>query len=410
MTDRIHADLLIPGRGAPVAGGVVVMEQGRITYAGPADRAPAVGDAAVVEAATVMPGLWDCHAHFTGSRSFDPLRWALEPPVAAGARAAMDARAALRAGVTSVREVGGLGVHLSRAVEDGTVTGPAIYAAGAMLSMTGGHGDLHELPLPVMRVVEEASPYIRVCDGETGCRRAVREMLRAGARVIKVHASGGVLSATDDPHHQQFTDAELAAIVDEAARSHRAVAAHCHGKAGIMAALRAGVRTIEHGTHLDEQAAEAMIAADAILVPTCSVGAQLREAGVAGGVPEYAMPKLLAAGDQHDRAVELAITMGVRIAVGTDIFVSGLWGHHGRELGLLHRRGMAPLDVIAAATATAPATLGPQAPRAGLLAEGYDADVITLDADVLSDIDLLADATHVTGVWRAGARVVPFGP
>ena len=402
---RIHADLLIPGHGAPIDGGVVVMDQGRITYAGPAADAPPHRDADVVEAAVVMPGMWDCHAHFTGTDSLDPLRWALEPTAAAGARSAVDARSALRAGITSVRELGGLGVHVARAIDDGTVTGPRIYGAGAMLSMTGGHGDLHELPLPVMRALEDATPYIRVCDGEDDCRRAVREMLREGARVIKVHASGGVLSATDDPHHQQFTAAELAAIVDEAGRMDRVVAAHCHGKAGIMAAMRAGVRTIEHGTWLDEEAAEAMVAAGAILVPTCFVSDHLQRMGATQGAPAHAMAKVDAAGDQHDRAVELAVACGVRIAMGTDIFSSGLWGRNGRELRLLHERGMSPLDVIEAATATAPATLGPQAPRAGVLAEGYDADVITVDADVLADIAVLEDPAHISGVWRGGVRV-----
>jgi imidazolonepropionase-like amidohydrolase len=239
------------------------MDGGHITYAGPAAGAPDIGEAEVAEVRTVMPGMWDCHAHFTGSNAMDPLRWALEPPATAGARSAIDAGRALRAGITSVREVGGVGVHLARAVADGSVPGPTIHAAGAMLSMTGGHGDLHELPLPVMRTLTEHVPYIRVCDGEVDCRRAVREMLRLGAQVIKVHASGGMLTALDDPNHQQFTDAELAAIVDEARRMDRAVAAHCHGKAGIMAALRAGAHTIEHGSWLDEEAAEAMVAAGA---------------------------------------------------------------------------------------------------------------------------------------------------
>jgi imidazolonepropionase-like amidohydrolase len=405
MMQRIHADVLIPGRGDPVANGVVMMDSGVITYAGPASHAPPSDGAAVFDAVTVMPGLWDCHAHFVGSRSLDPLRWALEPAAASGARAAVDARAALRAGITSVREVGGLGVHLARAVADGTLAGPAIYGAGAMLSMTGGHGDLHELPLPVMRTLQDTTPYIRVCDGEADCRRAVREMLREGARLIKVHASGGMLSVTDDPHHQQFTDAELAAIVDEAARADRIVAAHCHGKAGIMAALRTGVRTIEHGTCLDEEAADAMVAADAILVPTCFVDMQLRQAGHEGGVPAYTMAKIAATGDQHDHAVEIAIAAGVRIAAGTDIFASGVWGRNAEELGLLQRRGMSALQVIEAATATGPSTLGPQGPRSGMLASGYDADVITVDTDVTNNVEALGDPAHITGVWRAGTPV-----
>lgn len=403
--ERIEARLLLPGRGAPVERGVVVMDDGAITYAGPAGAAPPVGGATVTEAATVLPGLWDCHAHFTGSPAMDPVRWALEPPAAAGARAAVDAVTALRAGFTSIREVGGVGVDLARAVADGTLPGPTIHAAGAMLSMTGGHGDLHEIPLPVMGALTNHARHIRVCDGETDCRRAVREMVRMGAAVIKVHASGGMLSAEDDPHHQQFTDAELAAIVDEATRLGRAVAAHCHGRAGIMAALRAGVRTIEHGTWLDEEAAAAMVAAGALLVPTCFIGRHLRELGDDDSLPAHTVRKIAAAGDRHDEAVRIAIAAGVGIALGTDIFVSPLWGRNGEEAVLLHALGLPALDVVEAATATGPQTLGPAAPRSGRLAPGFDADVITVDGDPVDNIAVLADPHRVTGVWRGGVPV-----
>jgi imidazolonepropionase-like amidohydrolase len=405
MVQRIEAQVLVPGRGDPVADGVVVMDGPRITYAGPGRDAPSVGDAVVTEAHCVMPGMWDCHAHFTGTSALNPVWWALEPPAAAGARSAIDALAALRAGITSVREVGGLGVHLARTVADGTLPGPAIYGAGAMLSMTGGHGDLHEVPLPVMRTLDEHVSYIRVCDGEDDCRRAVREMLRMGARIIKVHVSGGMMSALDDPHHQQFTDDELAAIVDEATRMDRAVAAHCHGKAGIMAALRAGAHTIEHGTWLDEEAAEAMARVGTTLVPTCFIDHHLRGLGAGGGLPEHTVAKVAASGDRHDEAVRIALAAGVPIAMGTDIFASHLWGRNAGEAVLLADLGMPVLDVIAAATANGPSTMGPQAPRSGLLSPDHDADVITLSADPTDDISVLADPAHITGVWRAGVRV-----
>jgi imidazolonepropionase-like amidohydrolase len=413
---RIEADVLLRGRGAPIERGVVVMDGARITYAGTAAGAPPVGDARVVQARTVMPGMWDCHAHFTGSTALDPVRWALEPPAAAGARSAIDAGRALHAGITSVREVGGLGVHLARAIADGSVPGPTIHAAGAMLSMTGGHGDLRELPLPVMRALSEQVPYLRVCDGEADCRRAVREMLRMGAQVIKVHASGGMMSALDDPHHQQFTDGELSAIVDEARRMDRVVAAHCHGKAGIMAALRTGVQTIEHGSWLDEEAADAMVAAGAMLVPTCFIGRYLREVisrsasgrshdGDSADLPRHTVAKVAAAGDRHDEAVRIALAAGVRIAMGTDIFASHLWGRNAQEAVLLADLGMAPAAVVTAATANGPLTLGPMAPRSGMLVEGHDADVLTIDGDPLDDIAVLADPDRITGVWQAGQPV-----
>ena len=237
---RIEAELLIPGRGEPVRGGVVVLDGARIGYAGPAGTAPPTPGVPVSRAAAVMPGMWDCHGHFFGTRTFDLGRLALEPLALRGARSARDLRAALDAGVTSVREVGGLGVYLARAVAEGVLDGPAIYAAGAILSTTGGHADLHSFPLDWMEDWGRQAGTMRLADGPDECARAAREQLRRNAKVIKVCASGGVLSEVDDPIHQQFTLAELRAIVEVAGLADRVVAAHCHGKPGIMAALRPG--------------------------------------------------------------------------------------------------------------------------------------------------------------------------
>jgi imidazolonepropionase-like amidohydrolase len=252
--ERIDAAWLIPGRGEPIADGTVLIDGTQISYAGPAAGAPAVTSTARRRVRTVMPGLWDCHTHFMGSRDFDLARMVQEPVQLRAARCARDLVNAINAGFTSVREVGGLGVYLGQAVREGVLDGPAIYAAGAVLSTTGGHGDLHCYPLSWMTEFAQTDGTFRLADGPSECMRAVREQLRRGAAVIKVCASGGVLSDLDDPIHQQFTDAELRAIVEVAGLADRAVAAHCHGKPGIMAALEAGVTTIEHGTYLDPEA------------------------------------------------------------------------------------------------------------------------------------------------------------
>ena len=215
----------------------------------------------------MLPGLWDCHGHFMGSRVLDLARLPQEPTALRAARSARDLTNALNAGITSVREVGGLGVYLAQAVREGVLDGPSIYAAGAVLSTTGGHGDLHSYPLSWVEDFGRYDGTFRLADGTSECMRAVREQLRRGAAVIKVCASGGVLSEVDHPVHQQFTDAELRAIVEVAGLADRVVAAHCHGKPGIMAALRAGVATIEHGTYLDEEACDAMRETGTILVP-----------------------------------------------------------------------------------------------------------------------------------------------
>ncbi len=410
--ERITAELLIPGSGHPVPDGVVVLDGARIGYAGPASGAPDTPGAAAYRAVTVMPGLWDCHGHFLGSRTFDLGQLPLEPVALRAARSARDLRAALDAGVTSVREVGGLGVHLARAVAEGVLDGPAIYPAGAILSTTGGHGDLHAYPLPMLDEFARLSGELRLADGPDECARAVREQLRGNARLIKVCASGGVLSEVDHPVHQQFTLAELRMIVEIAGLAERVVAAHCHGKPGIMAALEAGVRTIEHGTYLDEECAVAMRETGAILVPTRTIIEDML--AHLDTVPPYAAAKLVAIAEVHAAATALAISSGVTVAMGTDIGLTGpdrpnAWGQNGAELPHLVALGMTPLQAIEAATATAPLTLGPQAPRSGRLEAGYDADVITLDADPLANIGVIADPGHVTGVWTAGRRVKP-GP
>jgi imidazolonepropionase-like amidohydrolase len=405
---RIEAELLIPGRGDPVRDGVVILDGPRISYAGPAGMAPQTPEAAATRAVTVMPGMWDCHGHFLGTRTFDLGRLPLEPEPLRAARCARDLRAALDAGVTSVREVGGFGVHLARAVAEGSLDGPAIYGAGAILSTTGGHGDLHSYPLDWIESWTRATGLMRLADGPSECAKAAREQLRRNAKVIKVCASGGVLSEVDNPVHQQFTIPELRAIVEVAGLADRAVAAHCHGKPGIMAALRAGVLTIEHGTYLDDECCDAMRESAAILVPTRSIIEDILANKAL--VPDYAVAKLEAAADTHAQAVTRAYEQGVTIAMGTDIAMTGTdlpnaWGQNGSEPGYLVKLGLTPLEAIEAATATGPLTLGPQAPLSGQLAAGYDADVIILDADPLADIRALADPDHVTGVWTGGRRV-----
>jgi imidazolonepropionase-like amidohydrolase len=359
-----------------------------------------------------MPGLWDCHAHFLGALDVDFGKEVREPQPLRVARAVRQASDALNAGFTSVREVGGYGVYLARAIDEGTIPGPTIYGAGAMLSQTGGHGDLHDFPVEVMADMAAHHGPMQLCDGVPACLRAVRLQLRQNARLIKVHASGGVLSDIDHPVHQQFSAEELRAIVGEATRAERIVAAHCHGKPGIMAALEAGVRTIEHGSYLDEEAAAAMVETGAILVATRAIVERLLVA--LDRLPPASARKGREVADRHWQAMHIAREAGVAIAAGTDFVTAGPdtlapVGRNAEELGHLVAAGYTPLQAIEAATASAPATLGPQAPRSGQLATGYDADVIALDINPLDDIAALADPTRVTHVWKHG-RIVKAPP
>lgn len=398
---RIDADLLIPGSGDPVTPGTVVTDGPTITYAGTTEGAPDTPDATTTTVATVLPGLWECHGHFTGEAMPDIEVWAKHDVATQAARATADARRTLEGGITSVRELGGLGLDLAQAIDDGSIPGPTVYGAGTVLSTTGGHGDTHGFPL---EWVHDGRGFGYMADGVPECLKAVRLQLRRNARVIKICASGGVLSEVDHPIHQQFSDEELRTIVEEAARADRVVAAHCHGKPGIMAALEAGVHTIEHGSYLDEQAAQLMIERGAVLVPTRFIIDALK--GMEETVPRYAYEKLLVVAEHHEEALKLAAASGVTIAMGTDIFTSGdLYGRNSLEIKHLQDAGLSALEAIEAATANGPLTLGPQAPLSGRLAQGYDADVIAIDFDPLKDNSGWGDRDRVTHVWKGGAAV-----
>jgi imidazolonepropionase-like amidohydrolase len=403
MNTRIDAKKLVPGRGEPMENATIVLEDDKISYVGPTDGAPTFAEGRTIVTETVMPGMWECHGHFIGllTANFDEMS-SLRPQLGA-MRVTHDARAALHAGFTSVREMGGYGTFLARAVNEGWVEGPNIYASGGMLSQTGGHGDTHGAPLAVSRELTRSHwGEDTICDGPDECRAAVRRMLRLGAKVIKIHASGGVMSELDDPMLPQFSPAELEAIVDEATRMERLVGAHCHGSRGIVAALEAGVMTIEHGTYLDDDAADLMKEKDATLVPTRFIVEYLMAEGKKVGMPEYARIKGEAAAAKHSESVSRAMDKGVRIALGTDIWATGMWGRNAHELSLLVDDGMTNLQALEAATANGPMTLGPQAPNAGQLIVGYDADVICVSGDPTSDVTVLEDTANITHVFKAG--------
>lgn len=404
MVDHIVAEVLIPGRGGPIDNGTVVLDEGVITYAGPTQGAPTTGnDDEVTEVAAVLPGMWDCHTHFVGSQLTNLEAMATMSPVTAAARAVRDAAAMLDGGVTSVRDVGGLGLKLAPAAADGSIRSPKIFGAGRILSTTGGHGDIHSLPLDSIHQIMCGHGLSILCDGVPEVTKAVRLNLRDNARLIKICASGGVMSELDHPMHQQFSDEEMRAIVEEAARAERIVAAHCHGTAGIMAALRAGCHTIEHGSYLTEEACDLMVEQGAILVPTRFViEALLPQLEL---LPSYVYEKGQMVAEAHTTSLELAIAKGVKIAAGCDIFVSGeMYGESSREIMHLIDAGMTDLDAIEAATARGPETLGPQAPTSGQLREGYDADVVAFDANPLDDRSIWGDPTRVTHVWQDGTR------
>jgi imidazolonepropionase-like amidohydrolase len=368
----------------------------------------------------LLPGLWDCHVHLLGSKTFNLAEMMLLSPALAGARLSRNVHDILMSGFTSVRDLAGHAIEVSRAIEEGSLVGPNIYSAGAAISQTSGHGDVFDLPAGFVQsclgvrdtqangLAPGTGPFI-VADGVDECRRAVRLLTRRGAKCIKVMTSGGVLSIDDDPIRQQFSMDELRTVVEEANRAGRVVAAHCHGKDGIMAALRAGCHTIEHGTYMDEECVELMKENGAIYVATRTI--------VKLGVdhPELMSPesykKMLETAKHHRAAYRLAVKSGVKIALGTDLGVSSPTNHplalgkSGGELAYaVSDGGMSALQAIEAATAMGPEVLGDlgMAPKSGVIELGYDADLISLRANPLDDMDLFKDANNITHVWKGG--------
>ena len=404
----INADMIIIGNGDSLKNGTIVFEENKIIYAGESEHAPKDSTAKVLNAPVVMPGMWECHGHLYGLRELNVERMINTPPEVATLHGVWDVQEALKSGFTSIRELGGYGVYINRAIQEGFIQGPRIYGSRAVMSMTGGHGDLHSLPL---KVVREAHLPMRLVDGPSDCKKGVREQLREGAEIIKYCGSGGVLSVIDHPIHQQLSDEEQRAIVEEATRAETAVASHCHGKPGIKAALEAGVKSIEHGSYLDEDLARLMVEKDAILVPTRYIVEKIYEGAKKMGVPDYAFQKLKEIYDSHLNAIKIAMKEGVTIAMGTDMGYSGpggimSWGKNVEELEMyVSKAGMKPMDAIVTATGTGPKTLGPKAPKSGLLKEQYDADILLLKTNPVNDIKSLQNRDNFIQIIRQGKKV-----
>ncbi|MCY3410052.1 MAG: amidohydrolase family protein [Candidatus Heimdallarchaeota archaeon] len=397
MSIKIDADTIITGNGEIIQDSCIVIEDKTISYVGPKEAAPKA--AKTLTSPVLMPGMWDTHAHFAGMYTANLENTVFTKATLAILRSTWDTREALKAGFTTIREVGGQGIDLNKAIAEGVIVGPRIYAAGKILTATGGHADIHNAPLDMVLNLGDQGLGI-ICDGVDECYRAVRMQLREGAELIKFCASGGVMSKIDHPIHQQFSQEEQKAIVDEANRAEVAVAAHCHGGPGIRAALEAGVTTIDHGTYLTEELADLMIEKGAILVPTRYVIEKLLHNAANMGVPQYAIDKLNALADQHWQALKMAIRKGVKIAIGTDMFTSGpgnllTWGENAMELKYMVDAGMTPMQAIVAATGDAPLTLGKRAPKSGMIKEGYEADVLLLQKNPLENIEYLLEKEHM---------------
>jgi imidazolonepropionase-like amidohydrolase len=365
------------GTGSPPAEADVVVEDGRILGVGPGLD----GDEAVdVGGRYLLPGLFDCHTHVTLSNV--SLLGSLQTPFSYRFfETVQNLAATLRVGITTVRDAAGADAGVKQAVADGLVPGPRLQISVALLSQTGGHGDGWYRSGQVVRFwpTYPGMPDGLV-DGPEAMRRKVRELVRAGADVIKVATSGGVLSPTDDPRHAHFRDDELTALVAEAAAAGRWVMAHAQAADGIKAAVRAGVRSIEHGIYLDDEAIGLMLDRGAFLVPTLVAPRGVLAAAEAGmTIPDAARRKAVEVAEAHADSFRRAVAAGVKVAMGTDSGVTP----HGRnlaELELMAKGGMAPAQVLAATTSSAAELLGLSG-ELGTLEPGKRADVVVVDGD-----------------------------
>jgi len=391
--------MVYDGTGAAPAAAEVAIEGDRIVGVGPGLD----GDQAIdIAGRTILPGLFDCHTHVCVS-TVDFWGHAQTPFSLEFYEAEANLRKTLATGITSIRDAGGADLGIKTAVERGLIAGPRMQISIAMLSQTGGHGDdwlASGIGVPLF--VPHPGRPPSVVDGVDAVRHKVRELHRMGADVIKVATSGGVLSPRDDPRHAHFRPAELEALVEEATVAGMFVMAHAQGADGIKNAVRAGIRSIDHGIYLDDEAIELMRRNGTWFVPTLVAPQGVLDAVDAGvSLPPEVVDKARMVLEIHRAAFRRAVEAGVRIAMGTDSGVTP-HGRNLRELELMAAGGMAPGAVLEATTRSAAQLLGVD-DRLGTIESGKLADLVVVAGDPYEFGGL---AERVEQVWKDGVRAV----
>ena len=401
----LHNATLIDGTGSdPQPRTSVLVEDGIIRRVAPAENIGLPPDARVVElnGMTLMPGLTDAHVHLgaVGLNSFTPIDAVGENLTTYALSVIENIEIALQEGFTTVRDAGGLDTAFANVTERGLIDGPRILPSGSIISETGGHGDRRdrydEAPLESVPGILAAPAIV---DGVDAVRAAARQQLRRGATQLKLMACGGVMSPTDELESLQFTVEELQAAVDGAAMAGKYIMAHCHTSPSMINALNAGVRSIEHGSILDEATASKIVEHGAFMVPTLLIVDVLAKSVEVGGISHYTQMKLNLVETQMPASVALAAQFGVPIGSGSDLLGARQCGRGG-ELAL-KAKVMGPMNAIVSATSTN-ARLFRLDDRIGCVKEGMEADLIAVAGDPLSDIGLMADGTNVRLVVKGG--------
>ncbi len=376
----------------------IVVENGSIKSVGPMTPGPGHVD---LSAYSCLPGLIDMHVHLTSETApvVDAYRDRLTAdPSDLAYRSVKYADRTLKAGFTTVRDLGageGLNISLKRAIAAGEIPGPRMFTAGKSIATTGGHADpTNNLSHFLSEKIGTPGPEQGVIDSPEEARQAVRARYKEGADLIKITATGGVLSQAANGQNSQYTQDELRAVVETARDYGFRVAAHAHGAEGMKRALRAGVDSIEHGTMMDDEVLALFRKTGGWYVPTISAGRYVADKAKD---PNYysalVRPKAAAIGPQLQSTFARAYKAGVKIAFGTD---AGVFPHgeNAREFVYMVEAGMPPLEAIRSATVNAATLLG-QESRLGLVAPGYTADIVAVKGDPLRDVSVLQDVKFV---------------
>ncbi|MHB1955357.1 MAG: metal-dependent hydrolase family protein [Sulfobacillus sp.] len=394
---------LIDGNGQePLPSAAIIWDQGKIVEVGLESQIAVPPGADILDGGGgyLMPGFIDSHVHFFANGI--GLEAALmTPPSLVVIHAVHNAEKTLHAGITSVRDAGGTDAGFKRAQVEGLIQAPRMKIAIKILSITGGHGDEY---FPALGQVTPLMPMGLVCDGPDEVLKAVREVLRAGADVIKVATTGGVLSTADHPSHTQFSPEELNIIVREAGyRGAVPAMAHAQGAEGIKNAIRAGFASIEHGIYLDDEAIDMMLTHGTYLVPTLHAPLSVIELAESERMIGSFVKKAHEVVEIHQQSIARAYQAGVKIAMGTDCGV-GIHGTNLRELELMCQIGMSPMQAIVASTKTAAECIG-WAGETGTLVPGKWADLVVTRENPLTRIASLKEPSNIALVVQAGKVV-----
>ena len=392
MVILFKGGLIFDGAGNRLEGQGVLVESASITRVAPQGEFDGfAGETVDTSGATLLPGLIDCHVHLIYSGHPDPRAAMLrQSPADITMTALENAQKDLAGGITAVRDCGGKD-HLEFAVRDaigrGAVPGPTIHAAGRMICMTGGHGNA----------------IGRVADGADEVVKAVREQIHAGSDLIKIMATGGVMTPGVNPEDAHYSAEEIKAGVTEARRFHKRTASHAQGTEGILNAVRAGIHSIEHGIFMTDKCIEEMNDAGVYLVATISALKNI-VAHAHKGVPSFIVEKAERVSEHHLASIRMFHAAGGKFAMGTDAGTP--FNHHGenaQELAFLTEYGLSPTEALVASTANGADLMGLE--DIGRIAAGKQADLLLVEGDPTKDIHMAADTANHRAVYKAG---VPF--